>query len=366
MRIAGARVELLRLALRTPLATARGAVATRAGFVLHVASDDGAEGRGEASPAYWLGDDALADVAEALARITDRCRARPPLAEARAWLAAADVPPAAACALDAALLDLEARARGVAVAALLGAADGAAVAIAALLAARTPTDAAAEAEAALAAGYRTLKLKVGGGTIADDRARVAAVRARMPADARLRLDANRAWPRAAADAALAALAVFAPEYVEEPLADGGIPALAALADTSPVPLAIDESLRGAADVDRLVALGARVHVVLKAARVGGPTALVALARRAAAAGMPVTVTDAIESGVGMCHAVHAAAALAETGAVGLGGAQLVPAEAALRAPALVAIGPGITVAPGRGGGRAERRVAEPSPHAGRA
>lgn len=345
MRIVGARVEPLRLALRTPLATARGAVAVREGFLLRLASDDGGEGQGEASPAYWLGDDALADVAAALDRIVERCRLHPTVDEARAWLGAAAVPPAAACALDAALLDLEARARGVAVAALLGATDAAPVAIAALLAGRTPADAAAEAGAALAAGFRTVKMKVGAGTVADDRARVAAVCACLPADARLRLDANRAWSRTTAEAALAALAPFDPEYVEEPLAEGGAASLAALARATPVPLAIDESLRDAGDLERLVAAGARLHVVLKAARVGGPTALVALARRAVAAGLPVTVTDAIESGVGMRHAVHAAAALSETAAVGLGGAQLVPAEEALRTPVLVATGPGIAVAP---------------------
>jgi L-alanine-DL-glutamate epimerase-like enolase superfamily enzyme len=86
-------------------------------------------------------------------------------------------------------------------------------------------------------------------------------------------------------------------------------------------------------------------VVLKTSRVGGPTRLVALARRAAAARLPVVVTDAIESAVGMRAAVHAAAAVAgDAGAaVGLGGAQLATEHAILRTPWLEPSGPGFTV-----------------------
>lgn len=366
MRIVAARVAPLRLALRRPLVTARGAVAEREGFVLALASDDEHVGEGEGSPAYWLGEGSLNETATALARVVAACDARPTLAEARGWLEVPPfvLPPAVACALDGALLDLEARVRGVGVAALLGAPSAVRVPIAALVGGRTPDEAAAEADAALAAGFRTVKLKVGGVSLADDRARVAAVHARLPADVKLRLDANRAWSRAAAERALATMAAFAPEYVEEPLADGDPAMLAALARTVAVPLAVDESLRGADDLERLVATGARIAVVLKAARVGGPTRLVALARRAAAAGLAVTVTDAIESGVGMRQAVHAAAALAGTdgadagavAAVGLGGAQLLASEAALRVPVLAPVGPGTAVAadvacgPGAGGG----------------
>ena len=255
----------------------------------------------------------------------------------------------------------------------------------------------------VAAGFRTLKLKVGGVALADDVARVAAVSERMAAetarsehrsrhpssasgalDARaddtvatgaddavsvrtesggatpavLRLDANGAWTRDEAERALAGFAPFRPVYVEEPLATGGAAALAVLARASTVPLAIDESLRNEDDLAAVVAAGTRVHVVLKAVRAGGPTRLVALARRALAAGLPVTVTDAIESGVGMGHALHAAAALLANGApsdrtdeggatlvgaVGLGGAQLAPSEAAFCRPFLAAVGPGIAV-----------------------
>src|SRR5207253_9962157 len=99
--------------------------------------------------------------------------------------------------------------------------------------------------------------------------------------------------------------------------------VASLARTTDVPLALDESIVDAADLERVIETGAPVHVVLKAVRVGGPTRLVALARRAHAASLPVVVTDGIESAVGMRVALHAAAAVpGAVHAVGLGGAQL--------------------------------------------
>ncbi len=344
MRIVAARVEPLRLVLRRPLVTASGAVSERCGFLLHVATDGGLVAVGEASPAYWIGEGSLAETAEHLALVAARLRTRPSLDEVRGWLDEGDADglgAAAAAALDAALLELAARARGVAVTTLLGGSEGTAVPIAALVGGPSPAAAADEAALAVARGFRTIKLKVGGGGLADDLARVAAVRTRVGTGVDLRLDANRAWTSAEAARALAALAPFGVAYVEEPLRDAFPARLAALARATGVPLAVDESVRGRGDLEALIAAGARVHVVLKAARVGGATRLVALARRAHAAGLSVVVTDAIESRVGMAVAVHAAAALAEPrAAVGLGGAQLALAAAGCAEPVLVPCGPG--------------------------
>lgn len=245
MNVAAARVEPFVLALRHPLATARGAVAERRGFLLHVVSRDGLAGCGEASPAYWLGEGSLAATAAGLERIMKRLRMRPPLAVLRdAFDAdALGVPPAAACALDGALLDLEARERGTAVAALFGAEPSATVAVGALVGGPTAEAAGDEAAAAVAGGFGTVKLKVGAAALADDVARVAAVRARVGAGVRLRLDANRAWTIGEASRALAAFEPYGVEYVEEPLREFDPMAFAALAGATPVPLAVDESLR---------------------------------------------------------------------------------------------------------------------------
>ena len=110
--------------------------------------------------------------------------------------------------------------------------------------------------------------------------------------------------------ALAGLRPIAVAYVEEPLrvADPRSARRARARDRRCRSRSTSRSSRSRPR-GGLIAAEARVHVVLKAARVGGPTRLLALARRAHAAGLPVIVTDAIESAVGTGVAVHVAAAL---------------------------------------------------------
>src|SRR5204863_586155 len=85
-----------------------------------------------------------------------------------------------------AFLDLEGRRLGRPLAEF----DASSVPVNYTLAGATPEDLAASAAAARGAGYDCFKLKVG---LADDEARVAAVRDAVGADALLRGDANAAW-----------------------------------------------------------------------------------------------------------------------------------------------------------------------------
>nr|WP_231979976.1 enolase C-terminal domain-like protein [Tessaracoccus coleopterorum] len=73
------------------------------------------------------------------------------------------------------------------------------------------------ARRAVDSGCRTIKIKVAvnGRPLDDDIARVAAVRDALP-EARLRVDANGGWTREEARIAIAELAGFGLEYVEQP------------------------------------------------------------------------------------------------------------------------------------------------------
>ena len=348
-RIMRAEVQRFAVPLRVPLATAAGRVGRREGFLLRLADDAGRVGHGEASPAYWIGDEELATTAAVVAgapALVGHALADLPAIVA-AWGARS---PAAACALDSARLDLAARAAGVPLARLLRPAGDAwwadaGVPVAALLAEAAPDALAGETARLVAAGYRTLKLKVGAGALAADVARLAAVRAAAGPGVEVRLDANRAWSAAAADAALAALAPYAPALVEEPLRSGDLPAWRGLRRRG-VPLARDESVRTVGDCERLAA-GTDVLVV-KAARAGGPAAVAALAAAARRHGLGVVVTDSIETRVGRALALHLAAAFSAPGvAVGLGGARLLAAEPAggppAAAPLAIPRGPGLGI-----------------------
>jgi O-succinylbenzoate synthase len=157
-------------------------------------------------------------------------------------------------------------------------------------------------------GCRTAKVKVAqrGQGDADDIARVEAVRDALGRRGRIRVDANGAWEVDHAARILRRLAPFGLEYAEQPC--GTLDELAALRRTVDVPLAADESVRRAEDPLRVRAAGAADIVVVKAAPLGGVRAAL---RVAEACGLPVVVSSAVDSSVGLAAGAALAAALPE-------------------------------------------------------
>ncbi|MGN6445793.1 o-succinylbenzoate synthase [Amnibacterium sp.] len=156
-------------------------------------------------------------------------------------------------------------------------------------------------------GCRTAKVKVAepGSTLADDVARVRAVRAALGALGRVRIDANAAWNVDEAERALRALAPSDLEYVEQPCAS--VPELDELRHRVKdlrIPIAADESIRRA---ERPDAAAAAVDVVIvKAAPLGGIRAALGMAQRF---GRPAVVSSALDTSVGLSMGAHLAAAL---------------------------------------------------------
>lgn len=162
---------------------------------------------------------------------------------------------------------------------------------------------------------RTAKVKVAepGQTLADDVARVEAVRALVPT---VRVDANGAWTVAQAVEAAAALGPL--EYLEQPCAT--VDELAQVRRRVDVPVAADESIRKAGDPLAVVRAGAADIAVLKVAPLGGISALLDIA---AQIDIPVVVSSALDSAVGIAIGLAAAAALPQLEhACGLGTGRL--------------------------------------------
>jgi O-succinylbenzoate synthase len=156
-------------------------------------------------------------------------------------------------------------------------------------------------------GCTTAKVKVAerGQSLADDVARVRAVREALGDDGRVRVDANGGWSVGQAREALAALVPFGLEYVEQPCAT--VEELAAVRGHG-VLVAADESVRKAEDPLRVARLGAADVVVLKAAPLGGVAPALEVAR---ACGLPVVVSSALDTSVGIAAGLALAAALPE-------------------------------------------------------
>ncbi|QGN35747.1 o-succinylbenzoate synthase [Microlunatus sp. Gsoil 973] len=162
-------------------------------------------------------------------------------------------------------------------------------------------------------GCRTAKVKVAdpGSKPSDDLARVAAVRAALGPAGRVRVDANGAWDVDEALAALTELSAFGLEYAEQPC--GTVEELAQLRrrlrDRGPVvPIAADESIRRADDPYRVAELEAADIAVLKVQPLGGVRACLEIAERI---GLPVVVSSAVETSIGIRAGIALAAALPE-------------------------------------------------------
>ncbi|MDQ1512912.1 MAG: o-succinylbenzoate synthase, partial [Microbacteriaceae bacterium] len=176
-------------------------------------------------------------------------------------------------------------------------------------------------------GCRTAKVKVAepGQRLADDIARVRAVRESVGPEGRIRVDANGAWNVDEAEHALRALSPFDLEYAEQPCAR--VPELAELrerVEDLAIPIAADESVRRAEDPVAVARSGAADLLVVKAAPLGGVLRAAALV---ADAGLPAVVSSAIDTSVGLGMGAQLAAVLPELPYdCGLGTAALLAAD----------------------------------------
>jgi O-succinylbenzoate synthase len=192
-----------------------------------------------------------------------------------------------------------------------------------------PAVAADEVESILARfpGCRTVKVKVAeaGGLLVDDVARVARVRELLGPDGRIRVDANGGWNVDEAETAIHAFAPYDLEYVEQPCAS--VEELAEIRTRVKymgIPIAADESVRKAEDPLLVARAGAADILVIKAQPLGGVTAALQIVRNA---GLPVVISSALDTSVGLSMGAFLAASVPELEFdCGLGTAALLGAD----------------------------------------
>jgi O-succinylbenzoate synthase len=160
-------------------------------------------------------------------------------------------------------------------------------------------------------GCRTAKVKVAdpGQTLAEDVARVRAVRQVLGAEGRIRIDANGLWNVDEAEHAIHAMAEFDLEYVEQPCAT--IEELAEIrrrTEYLDLPIAADESVRKESDPLLVSRSEAADLLVVKVQPLGGIRAVLAMQ---AETGLPLIVSSALDTSVGISMGAFLAAALPE-------------------------------------------------------
>jgi O-succinylbenzoate synthase len=166
---------------------------------------------------------------------------------------------------------------------------------------------------ARAAGCRTAKVKVAerGQSLAQDVARLEAVRDALGAKGKIRIDANGGWSVDESLRAARQLARFDLEYLEQPCAT--VDELADLRRRLArlglnMQIAADESIRRAEDPYQVAKCQAADIAVLKVQPLGGVAACLRMAERI---GLPVVVSSALETSIGIRAGLALAAALPE-------------------------------------------------------
>ena len=171
------------------------------------------------------------------------------------------------------------------------------------------------ARMAVAAGCHTVKVKVGD---PEGEARVRAVREAVGPAVHIRVDVNGSWDLEEAVRSLEVLAGYDIELAEDPLSN--LDDLARLRRRCSIPLAAESSIRTIADVSEMRRLDAADVLVIKPQRIGG---IVAALRAAELAAIPVVISSALETSVGLAACLAVAAALpASRYAHGIGTASL--------------------------------------------
>jgi L-alanine-DL-glutamate epimerase-like enolase superfamily enzyme len=212
--------------------------------------------------------------------------------------------------LDIALHDLLARLQGVPLARLLGGAPTTSIA--------HPTNQTlfissseqflAQAEAYVARGFRDLKVRIGAGAFEDDLRRLSLLRERFGQTVKLAVDANGGWSFDDARRRLAELSQFDLAYVEQPVPSGNFDLLLRLAEESPMPLMLDESVSDLDDVKAIVQASGRLWAHLKLVKFGGIAPAVEAVTALREARIPFMIGQMNEGAIATAAALHMACA----------------------------------------------------------
>jgi muconate cycloisomerase len=220
----------------------------------------------------------------------------------------------AKAAAEIALLDLLARRAGLSFAEFLGVPLRSEAPALLMLGGGQAHQAITAAQAGWAEGYRHFKLKVGLMEVAGDADTVRALRAALGPTAHIAADANMAWTVAQALEFARRVGPGMLDYLEQPVADDDLPAMAEVQAAAPFDLCLDEGLHRLQDIDRAADLRAARGVGLKAIKLGGALGVLRADARCTARGMAQTLACKIsETSIGAAATAHLACLLHDVG-----------------------------------------------------
>jgi L-alanine-DL-glutamate epimerase-like enolase superfamily enzyme len=289
---------------------ALGSSSTSRGWIVRLTSDEGHTGYGYSNSSPHMGS-TFESLPHELERFKPHVLGKDPFAieailhELDRSLAGGSQ---AKAGIDCALHDLCARAIGLPLYNLLGGKVRESVPVLRIVAIKSPSDMAEQAQRLLDQGYRYFKIKVHG-DVEEDVARVKAIRERVGADAHLTIDANQSYTPKDAITAINRMAEYRLDLVEQPVSRHDLKGLELVTRSVPVVVEADE---GAGTIDEIMTLVSnRIvdAVSLKIQKLGGLRNALAAARICEAGHVKYRLGAHVGTQLGNAHAVNLAAAL---------------------------------------------------------
>ena len=177
-------------------------------------------------------------------------------------------------------------------------------------------------DAKVAAGFHTIKLKIGAIDFESEIEMIKYVRTRYSSnDLEIRVDANGGFTPENVMQRLERLAQFHIHSIEQPIRQGQWDEMAKICANSPLHIALDEELIGITDVMTMFNLLNTIHphyIVLKPSLMGGFTGSMEWLKMASQFNIGAWITSALESNVGLCALAQWVANLQPRMAQGLG------------------------------------------------
>ena len=298
--------------LRTPFKTALRTVASVEDIIVQVHTDSGAIGFGEAPPTGVITGDTAEAICGAIQHHLGPALLGREVEELETLLQTIQrVMPhntSAKAALDMALYDLYGKRYGIPVYKLLGGARSRLVTDL-TISVNSPEEMARDAKIAIDRGFDCLKIKVGVNP-ALDVARLAAVRAAVPGDTVLRIDANQAWSAKQAVRILNGMQQkgLDIEFVEQPVPAADLEGLKYVTEHSDVPVLADEAVFGPADALKILQMGAADLINIKLMKCGGIYNALKIATLCEMYGVECMIGCMLEGRVAVNAAAHMACA----------------------------------------------------------
>jgi len=306
VKLEKAEVFLFRFQLEKPFRIALGATTEKTEIIVALYDNHGRVGWGEASPSALILGCTPNTVLSALDLLIPAVLGEDPrrlsfLVEKMDRVLLGNA--AAKAAVDLALHDLVGKIYGEPVWRLLGGSFAEPLETDFTVSIDTPEAMAEEARKLVDAGFRAIKVKVGEDPKLDVQ-RVKAVREAVGENVKLWIDANQGWTPQEAVWALARIAEFRVEFVEQPVSAWNLEGMRWVRERSPVLVMADESVHSPQDALLAIKLGACDYVNIKLMKAGGLLRAKEIATICKNAGIPNMIGGMVESNLSATAAVH--------------------------------------------------------------